>query len=291
MKEVNLNNYARLIGGVFIGMIGGGLLSVNIDAGALKYFRELDSIQNLFGNESQPIGYEIVWGGRWFIRGLTSILCTAWGAFLAGIFARSKGNIIGLISAVPTSIIWLIFLSIAVSGGFTYNDVDIQVYSTFMTNIMAAALVVGSVYVAYLAGDEGHVVGSMYKTHFENRKYSLFGIKWFHFLWMPLIVYMYIYMNAYTIARIYPLVSYSMEYYSAVSLIYLVILAPYYYSFYITYTGLFKAFLILSDIDQISKLKDKIILVLKYGFVFPIIGIIIQSAMIIILMYIANFFR
>ena len=74
------------------------------------------------------------------------------------------------------------------------------------------------------------------------------------------------------------------------SLIIFIILFPYYYSYYLSYIGLGSAFFILTDINHIDATKERVLAVCKYGFLFPISGILIQFAMTYLLKFISGFF-
>jgi len=184
---ITLKDWMRPLLGIFSGVLGGFLMFASMDSGANLFFEESDVANSLFNDfEYSYLSDILIWGDHWIFRTIGSFACTLWGGFLGGLISRRKGKIIGLISSIPTSIIWLAYYIISFSGDIVIGDYYFEVYTTLPLKIMAFVLTIGSLIVGYIGGETGEDFSYEFSEYFDKRKFSLLGIKWYHYLWLPL---------------------------------------------------------------------------------------------------------
>lgn len=154
------------IGAILFGIFIGSFVVDAIRAGATRIFPEEADLY-------WAIGF---WGERFILRTIVSIIGTAFGGFAAGIIAKTKGGICGLLSAIPTSLFWLavvitLFIAPPESASFGHWGV-----SSF--------LIIISPCIGFYTGIIGHSFRKDYPEIFEFRPRTILGIKWFHWLWL-----------------------------------------------------------------------------------------------------------
>jgi len=274
---ITLKDWMRPLLGIFSGVLGGFLMFASMDSGANLFFEESDVANSLFNDfEYSYLSDILIWGDHWIFRTIGSFACTLWGGFLGGLISRRKGKIIGLISSIPTSIIWLAYYIISFSGDIVIGDYYFEVYTTLPLKIMAFVLTIGSLIVGYIGGETGEDFSYEFSEYFDKRKFSLLGIKWYHYLWLPLPLHFIILQSIWVI--LYSSDFLILSWTNIYSIIPMIFLIPLYYSLYLTVTGLSKGYIILSGIDNIPQLKNRILGVLKFGCGFPLLAMLIQSA-------------
>lgn len=160
------------IGAILFGIFLSSFVVDAIRAGATRIFTEEAGLY-------WAIGF---WGERFILRILVSVIGTAFGGFAAGIIAKTKGRMCGLLSAVPTSLFWLavvitLFIAPPESASFGHWGV-----SLFLIIISPCA--------GFYTGIIGHSFRKDYPEIFEFRPRTILGIKWFHWLWLIFPLYL-----------------------------------------------------------------------------------------------------
>jgi len=264
-NKLIFKRWLRLVFGILSGILGGWLLLGSFDVGVRNFLDKADEANNLFNDyDSDSIANGVLlWGDHWFIRLVVSLICTYWGAFLGGLISRSKGKIIGIITSVPTSILWFAFLFLSLYG-------DIEISISLSSKLMSGALIIGSLFAGYLGGEEGQNLSFELAEHFDTRKYSLLGIKWYHYLWIPIPLHLILMQLAWAVMLILS----NWWSYSWMSTLFFI---PIYASVYVTVWGCHEAYLILSGMNDVPQLTKRFTGVLKFGCLFPLLGILLSS--------------
>jgi hypothetical protein len=133
-------------------------------------------IDYIFSHDSEDWGFAF-WGDHYKIRIISSLIGTIIGSLSAGIISKTKGQICGLITSIPTSIFWLIsFLLI-----YQYGDIqNLQLFNWFVI----ATLFLFSPIVGFLFGKFGTSLRQKNPEFFEARKNTVLAIKWYHWIWL-----------------------------------------------------------------------------------------------------------
>jgi len=268
--EINNSNssFARFLGGIFSGIIAGGLLALAISAG-LK--------NNYF--EEQPLEYWgiLYWGDHYIIRLFWSLVGTGWGAFISGLIARRRGALIGCLSSIPTVLLWLgVFYIWAFAEDLLFDSgFDSPVFGNKVISILIPLL---SLIVAYNLGLIGQQIAQKYSEHFDKKKSTILGIKWYHYIWIIIPLYSIILQTAWVIyyGLEWVIISFS-EGFGLLGTISSLFLLAIGYTLMITGKGLSLAYDFLSDYSQQYTRKETVIGVLKYGIGYPIFAALLQS--------------
>ena len=266
-EVISFRDWLRPFLGILAGIIAGLLVSASMDTGANLFFEQSD--ENFYFSDL------ILWGDHWFLRAIASLSCTLWGGFIGGLTARRRGSLVGLFSSIPTSLVWLSYLIVSFSGYFEFGDNYFEVYTTIPLQIMSILIIIGSFIIGYIGGEAGEGFSSEFSNYFDQRKHSLFAIKWYHYLWIPIPLHLIVMQSGWVI-----LYSTDFLYWywaDPFSILPSIFLIPLYGSLYITVNGLSKSYMILSGIDKIPNLKERFLGVLKFGCGMPILAVLIQT--------------
>ena len=128
------------------------------------------------------------WGDHWMWRGIASVAATSAAAFIAGMIARRRGRLIGALSAVPSAIYWALIAYAGWVGHIPGTTAATDVPLGY--RIVAALLALSTVPCGAAFGREGAAYGHANARHFDARRGTLLGIRWYHFLWLPLLIHM-----------------------------------------------------------------------------------------------------
>jgi len=177
-EKISHISIIRLILAALIGIIFGAYIYNTIDRGVYYYF----AIEH-----STPWN-KIFWND-WLLRIIGLIISSGVGSIVAGLIARKKGKIIGLISVIPSILFWFYCIYCLQNNQLNLNiSVDnLMPASTPIFMLYVAALL--NLIVGYIGGLYGEQLRSNFNFNFESRKFSLLGIKWYHFFWYPFVMY------------------------------------------------------------------------------------------------------
>lgn len=265
----------RKIFAIFCGIIAGLLFSMAITSG-LQYRFPDD-----FKNQEWGIFF---WGEHWFLRVLTSIISAAWAGFIAGLIGRDRGKILGIGTIFPSWVLWLIVAYTAYTGHVPFLAVDDPLYISLGNKIATAIVLLAIGPIAWFAGQEGEIVGQQYASHFDGRPLTLLGIRWYHHLWLPFILYLIIMQGAYV--GFYFLSWFKILWKTQADagvFSFLPNLIPTVFTFallgtlLIMWNGLRNAYFILAGFDPITSLSNRTVQVTKYLLGYQLIAVIIQS--------------
>ena len=168
---------ARLALSVLVG-IGAGVLL--IDAIAIR--------AGLVFGEGYNTGWNLTrWGDHWAWRTIGSMVATYAASFLAGMIARRRGTVIGVLASLPSALYWLL---LALGGwiGHILLYQTLGVEAPLGYRISFTVLAALTVPIGVTAGSLGAAFGAANAEHFDSRRRSFLGVRWFHFLWAPIVI-------------------------------------------------------------------------------------------------------
>ena len=260
------SNSLRYIGGTLAGIIAGILLISAIDRSAYFYFVEENKDWNSF-----------TWD-NWFIRTLASIIASSWGAFIAGLISRTKGKLVGALSAIPSLVFWLYYFFGQLNGEINIGIGVIEIETDTVSKIMAIVLALTNIIVGYIAGGFGNESSKELLKSFDERKYSILGVKWYHYIWTPFIIYFILiqgfFVSFYVLEKMYFL--FQLPEYSLAGIIPNILASLASISIYVSYKALTNSYRILSGIEYGRTNGEKVKKLIGYLIGFPILSLAIQ---------------
>jgi hypothetical protein len=140
--------------------------------------------------------------------------------------------------------------------------------STFRleTNLQQAFWLLVPSFVAAWAGGSGAEEGQACGPHFDSRRFSLLGIKWYHYIWLPLPLYLWLIQASWTV--FYGLEWLRMVYKSDATFLSIVpgvFTMMIWGTLGIMVTGAGKAYEVLAGFELIPTVGRRAFAVLKYG--------------------------
>lgn len=253
---------------IITGVIAGALLSMAIGAGLLHRFPD----------EFKLTTWGVLWGEHWFLRALASIICSAWAGFITGIIAREKGKILAVVAVLPSWIFWVIAEYTALTGHLPlFNTGD---FFISLGNKISMGFIILAIFpVAWHSGAQGEIIGQEYSAFFDSRKHTLLGIKWYHYTWLPIVLYLIVLQGSF--AGLYFLTWLKALWKTGFSLLGSIIPTIFtlmiYGTLYLMAIGVQKTYLILAGFEEFSSKGRAAVKVIQYAIGFQIIAGILQS--------------
>lgn len=250
---------ARFSLAVLAGIVAGVLISGAVEQGA-AYMHQTENPWETWGI--------LFWGDHHVLRFVASIVATVGGAFIAGVIARSRGQLAGALSTTPTAVIWAVgsYLALTAPG---------VAIGTKIVGVLAA---VATIPAALPAGEAGAKTGIIFGPHFDSRPGTLLGIKWFHYLWIPILINLVVMQTAWIL--LYAAGWLKLAWAAGSSLwgiIPSIFLAAIYGTLWLTATGFYRAYVVLAALAEVPTAAGRALEVLKYGVGFPILAAILQG--------------
>jgi len=249
---------SRRVGAAVSGCFAGLFMSGAIQAGAQFFYSD----ENPY--ETWGIFF---WGDHWRLRAVASLTAAAWAGFLAGVIARGRGDLLGAVSVLPAAALW-----VASSAWAWQSGLDYPLYDKLLGAFLAVAMPI----VAFKTGARGAALGAAFGGHFDSRSGTLLGIKWFHYLWAPIVFNVLVVQSAWALIYGSRWLFLSM---AARPLVFSIIPTFFFIgiigTLLLTYVGLSKAYSILAGIDR--GVHSPGIAVLKFGCGLPFIAVLIQG--------------
>ena len=259
---------ARGTGAVIFGIIVGALLPAAFHVGISYHFPD--------EKEAQTWGL-LLWAEHWAVRVVASSAGTVVAGFIVGLVARHKGGILSALAAVPTVIGWLAIAVIGWTEQVPFLSETRAVDISIGNKLAASLLVLTTIPFAFWSGSQGEETGKAFGKHFDSRRGTLLGIKWFHFMWIPLLVYIAMvqtsFVALYGFEWMKALWRADVSFISFTSIVPTVFTVMVWGTLYILWFGMFKSYMALSGMGEIPSSGARAIAVLKYG-----IGALILSA-------------
>jgi len=260
----------RKICAVLCGILAGFLLLNSITSGLeLRFAQEV---------REQPWGM-LIWGDHWFLRALTSVICTAWAGFIAGLIGRRRGSILALIAAFPGWLLWTASLYVSFTGQIPFLPGTEYYHISLGYKIFSVIVVIVTFPIAWFAGRLGEeMVEGMLADHFDSRPRTLLGLKWFHYLWTPIIIHLAVMQTSYAVPYIFPWFKAAFKAQFSILAWFIpgVVTAILFGTLFLIWNGLSKAYLILAGFQKVDSKKKAFLHLLLYSIVLPGIGAFLE---------------
>jgi hypothetical protein len=135
----------------------------------------------------------------------------------------------------------------------------------------------------WVFGAAGESYSSETLTHFDKRRYTLFGIKWYHYLWLPVLLYPILLQTAWVLDYGLSWIRLSwLEGANLYSIIPGLFLMGIVTTLMITWEGFRRGYDYLSDYTSKYSASETALGVLKFGIGFPILAMIAQSIILLV---------
>jgi hypothetical protein len=263
-SQSRLSMGVRLVGAVVLGVIAGVLIPNSLQVGVRFYFA------------AEPEWSPVLWGEHWVVRPLASVVSALGASLVAGAVARRHGANVATLAVLPAVVLWAFIAGSGWLGRLMFTDGEI--YISIGNRLASTATAVVLIPVARAMGREGAAFGSTYGSLFDSRRFSLLGVRWFHFLWLPFLIHLLIAQTAW--AGLYGLEWVKLAWRQGAyvtSVLPLAFVMMIWGTFFLVGTGVGTCYKTLSGIDDVPGLRDRFILVMKYGFGFPLLAVALQS--------------
>ena len=249
--------FLRGAAAVVLGVITGAFLSVALQVGLYFNFPE-EQASHLWGT--------FFWGDHWALRVAASLAAAVGAGYVAGLVARSRGRMVAMLSVIPSTLCWLALGILGFAGRVHFFSEELDVHVSIGNKLAASLLVLAMLPCAAWAGSAGEEAGILYAAQFDRRRHSILGIKWYHYLWLPFLAYLWISQASY--ALFYGLTFLKASWQMGMSLWAIVpmfFLALFYGAFALMGYGATKCYEVLAGLEPIERARDRIVAVLKYG--------------------------
>ena len=259
----------RKILAVLSGSIAGSLLSMAICAG-LRY---------RFPDEFKSLDWGILlWGEHWFLRAVVSLMCAAWAGFIAGIIGRERGSILAIVAVLPSWIIWVIAEYAALTGTLPFFDIG-EFYVSLGNKISMGVIILAMLPIAWNSGTQGQIIGQDYADYFDSRRHTLLGIKWYHYIWLPILMYLIVMQGSYIglYFLLWMKALWKSGFNMLASIIPTIFTLMLYGTLYLMGIGVKKTYLILAGFDEVVSRGTATKQVLRYAIGYQIIAVALQS--------------
>lgn len=170
--------FIRGAGSILVGFLAGVLLRNSLEAGVGLALEGPD----------RPEWNVLTWGRHWAWRAAASVTATAIAGFLAGMVARQRGTLYGSLAAIPAALYWAAVAWIGFNGHVPFTKIEADVPIGY--RIVAVILGLATIPVASAAGSAGAPYGRANAEHFDSRRATLLGIRWYHYLWLPIPIHL-----------------------------------------------------------------------------------------------------
>lgn len=127
-----------------------------------------------------------VWDNHWVWRTIWSGVATWLGGFLSGMIARKQGRLYGILSALLAALYWATFSlgswHVPIPGFPGWGSMAIGY------RISSTVLAIVTIPLGAAGGAVGAPFGEANGVHFDSRRRSFLGVRWYHFLWLPILM-------------------------------------------------------------------------------------------------------
>ena len=159
------------------------------------------AIFSLFAANALQVGFEytfaaeepwhtwttFLWGDHYILMTLSNLASTGVGAFVAGVVARRHGGVTAISAQLPAIVAWGVRSYFAWASSIQDKTVGIEPISP-PYRFAYVLLLVATPFLAYTIGGRAMPIGQELASHFDRRRWTVLGIKWFHYLWLPVLL-------------------------------------------------------------------------------------------------------
>ncbi len=260
---------ARAFAAVICGVLAGMLIPGALANGCLFYFPE---------ERHSGAPWLFFWGEHWAIRVLASWASAIGAGFIAGMVARQRGRIWAAVAALPSTFCWLAIALIGWMQKVPFVEGRFEVETSIGNKLAASLLVFTIIPFACYGGSAGEEESKAVAEHFDSRRFTLLGIKWYHYFWLPILIQLQLTQASW--AFLYGFEWLRNTWRSGISLISIV---PWIFTIAIWWTlsimgdGAVKCYRVLSGLEEIPSVRSRAFQVLKYGFGFLLLAAALQA--------------
>ncbi len=257
----------RGVAAVCAGIVAGALLPSSLEDGFSHGFP---------GEREQAIWTTFFWGEHWALRAVASWLATLGAGLLVGVLARRRGALLAAVAALPGAIVWLAMVLLVWVGYLPLTTLraddmwmgDAPLSELSIGNrLLAIILAATSVPIGAWAGRQGALIGGECGYHFDSRRFSLLGIRWFHYLWLPVLIHLLIQQAAW--AGLYEFEWFRRTWQSGFSmfssLVPTVFTLMLWGTLVLMWRGASRAYRVLAGFEMVPRARGRAMVVLKYG--------------------------
>lgn len=150
-----------------------------------SYFYGSDGVAQMAFSDEDSWGM-LIYGDHYVLRLVVGLLSVSLGSFIAGIIARRRGGVVGILAALPTYIFYAVLSYVLYTShsdpisGAEYGVVIIG--NKIMLVLMLLAILPLSYYFGHLGADIVSHVGPL----FDKQKHCWLGVKWYFYI--PLLI-------------------------------------------------------------------------------------------------------
>ena len=263
----------RVFFGILCGVLAGALLSSSMSAGL--YYRFPDEFStNAWG--------VFIWGEHWFIRAIVSVICAFWAGFISGLISRKNGCYTGIVAVAPSWMLWVGMAYIALTGNIPFFQRGVnEVYLSLGNKLSIGFILLALFPAAWLGGKHGELYGQNYSEHFDSRPRSLLGIKWYHYLWIPIILFLVLkqgaYVGLYFLVWLKALWKTGMSFKIFSYIIPAIFTIALYGTLYLMGQGIINSYRILAGFEVVDSSRKAFMLILKYAIGYQVLAAILQA--------------
>jgi len=159
-----------------------------------------------------------------------------------------------------------------------FVDVRGEVETSIGNKLAASLLVLTIIPFACYGGSAGEEQGKTLAEHFDSRRFTLLGIKWYHYLWLPVLIQLLLVQASW--ASLYGFEWLRNTWRSGLGLVSIlpwIFTAAIWWTLTIMAIGAERCYRVLSGLDEIPSAGSRAFQVLKYGFGFPLLAAILQT--------------
>jgi hypothetical protein len=159
-------------------------------AGVLMISSMKDGAEFMFPGEEAYDHWSLVrWGEHWAWRVALGLLATYFAGFIAGLAARRLGRRHGMLSAVPSAALWAWITWAAWTGRAGLAPQASPLEMPLGWKLAASSLALLVLPVGAAGGAAGAPFGAANGPHYDARRRSLLGVRWYHFVWIYPVVH------------------------------------------------------------------------------------------------------
>jgi hypothetical protein len=153
----------------------------------------------LLGSSLVGIGYAVeghnpqdwnvaLWGDHWVWRAIASATATYCAGFLTGMIARRRGGRAAVIASIPSALFWLFIAYAGWTARVPFGGPVEPIPLGY--RIIATILVFATLPLAANGGQAGAPYGRANGEHYDSRRATLLGVRWYHFVWLPMLLHL-----------------------------------------------------------------------------------------------------
>lgn len=256
----------RALLAVLCGIVAGVLIPSSLQVGLLYHFP---------AEQGEGWGF-LLWREHWALRVVASVLSAAGAGLIAGVVARRWGWQVGALATLPATVAWLWVAITAWAGTMPFfgSELHISLGNRIAATLLTAVLLPIGAATAALGADLGADIG----PHFDTRPHTLLGIRWYHYLWLPLLIHLYLAQTAW--AGYYGL-GWAMTAWKAgdslFSFLPFLFTVAIWSTFVLLGTGLVRAYAVLAGLE-VADGDGRTWSLVKYGLGYPLAAAALQTA-------------